>query len=335
MATLHHLLFTAWESFMHISSGRWLYGLWLALLTALLWGILPVKLKQVLQVMDPVTVTWFRLLVSGAVLFIWLASVGRLPSLRQLGRKGRILVALSVLGLLGNYVLYLIGLKLLSPGTAQLIIQVGPILLLIGSIFLFKERFSVAQGFGLLVLLIGFGLFFNQRLEELLTSMSQYTAGVLTVFLAAVVWTFYSLSQKQLLTVWNSIQVMMVIYLLCALLITPWAHPMQALQLSPLQGWLLLACCLNTLVAYGAFAEALAHWEASRVSATLALTPLVTFVSVAIAAWLWPDYVQAEEINALGYGGAILVVVGSAVVALGPSLLAGLRARKARLASQA
>jgi hypothetical protein len=30
----------------------------------------------------------------------------------------------------------------------------------------------------------------------------------------------------------------------------------------------------------------------------------------------------------------VLVVVGSAVVALGPSLLAGLRARKARMASQ-
>ncbi|WP_163018469.1 EamA family transporter, partial [Pseudomonas viridiflava] len=99
------------------------------------------------------------------------------------------------------------------------------------------------------------------------------------------------LSQKQLLTVWNSLQVMMVIYLFCALLITPWPHPAQALQLSPLQGWLLLACCLNTLVANGAFAEALAHWEASRVSATLALTPLITLASVAIAAWLWPTYV--------------------------------------------
>ena len=43
---------------MHISSGRWVYGLFLALLTALLWGILPIKLKQVLLVMDPVTVTW-------------------------------------------------------------------------------------------------------------------------------------------------------------------------------------------------------------------------------------------------------------------------------------
>ena len=317
---------------MHVSSGRWLYGLSLALVTAVLWGILPVKLKQVLQVMDPVTVTWFRLLVSGSLLFIWLASVGRLPSFNVLGRKGKGLVALAVCGLVGNYVLYLIGLKMLSPGTTQLVIQMGPVLLLISSIFLFKERFSLGQGIGLLILLIGFGLFFNQRLIELLTSLGDYTAGILTVLLASAVWAFYGLSQKQLLTVWNSLQVMMVIYLFCALLVTPWAHPMEALQLSPLQGWLLLACCLNTLVAYGAFAEALAHWEASRVSATLAITPLVTFASVATAAWLWPDYVQAEDINGLGYGGAVLVVLGSALTALGPSLMAGLRARRARMA---
>ncbi|WP_024696403.1 DMT family transporter [Pseudomonas syringae] len=317
---------------MHISSGRWVYGLCLALLTALLWGILPVKLKQVLQAMDPVTVTWFRLLVSGSVLFIWLASVKRLPSFKLLGRRGKVLVLMAVLGLVGNYMLYLVGLRMLSPGTTQLLIQIGPILMLISSIFLFKERFSIGQGIGLAILLVGFGLFFNQRLVELLTSLGDYTLGVLIVLMASVVWTFYGLSQKQLLTVWNSLQVMMVIYLFCALLITPWAHPAEALQLSPLQGWLLLACCLNTLVAYGAFAEALAHWEASRVSATLALTPLITLGAVAIAAWLWPAYVQAEEINALGYGGALLVVLGSALTALGPSLVAGLRARRARLA---
>ena len=317
---------------MHVSSGRWVYGLFLALLTALLWGILPIKLKQVLQVMDPVTVTWFRLTVSGGCLLAYLAAVGRLPRWRVLGPKGIWLVPISVCGLVGNYVLYLMGLNLLSPGTAQLVVQVGPILLVIASLFVFKERFSLGQGLGLLVLLIGFGLFFNQRLSELLTSLSDYTAGVLTILAASAVWTFYALGQKQLLSVWNSLQVMMVIYLFCALLLTPWAHPLEALELNPLQGWLLLACCLNTLIAYGAFAEALAHWEASRVSATLAITPLVTFVAVAWAAWLWPEYVQAEQINGLGYGGALLVVLGSALTALGPSLMAGLRARRQRIA---
>ncbi|MES2818048.1 MAG: DMT family transporter [Pseudomonadota bacterium] len=318
---------------MHISSGRWLYGLLLALLTAVLWGILPIKLKQVLQVMDPITVTWYRLIVSGLLLLAYLTALGRLPRFRPLGRKGVWLLVVAVAGLIGNYVLYLIGLKLLSPGTTQLVIQVAPILLLLSSLFVFRERFSLGQVMGLLVLLAGFVLFFNQRLGELLTSLSSYTTGVLIVLLAAVVWTFYGLAQKQLLTLWNSVQVMMVIYLACALLLTPWAQPQQLLDLSPLQGWLLLACCLNTLVAYGAFAEALAHWEASRVSATLAITPLVTFGSVALAATLWPAFVQPEEINWIAYGGALLVVLGSALTALGPSVMAGLRARRARLAA--
>lgn len=314
---------------MHTSSGRWLLGLLLALTTAVLWGILPIKLKEVLQVMDPVTVTWYRLLVSGLLLLGWLAATRRLPSFAPLGKRGAGLLLLAVAGLVSNYVLYLIGLNMLSPGTTQLVIQMAPILFLLASLLVFRESFSVGQAIGVLILLLGFGLFFNQRLEELLSSLNTYTSGVLVVLLAALLWVFYGLAQKQLLTQWSSPQIMMVLYLASALLLSPWAHPLQALQLSTLQSWLLLACCLNTLVAYGAFAEALAHWEASRVSATLAVTPLVTFVAVALAALWWPDHVQPEQINLLGYGGALLVVLGSVLTALGPSLLAGLRARRA------
>jgi len=45
----------------------------------------------------------------------------------------------------------------------------------------------------------------------------------------------------------------------------------------------------------------------------------------------WPEYVHAEQINALGYMGAVTVVFGSALVALGPSLVAGWRARRERV----
>ncbi|MDF3935942.1 DMT family transporter [Pseudomonas citronellolis] len=317
---------------MHVTSGRWQFGLFLSLVTAVLWGILPIKLKEVLKVMDPITVTWFRLVVSGGLLLLWLAARRQLPRFRPLGRRGGGLVLLAVLGLTGNYVFYLVGLRQLTPGTTQLVIQIAPILMLLGSLFVFKESFSVGQAVGLAILLGGFGLFFNQRLEELFGSLGEYTTGVLIVVLAAFVWTFYGLAQKQLLTQWSSVQVMMVIYLGCALLLSPWAQPQQLLQLSPLQTWLLLACCLNTLVAYGAFAEALAHWEASRVSATLALTPLVTIAAMAVAAWLWPAHLHPEDLNGLAYLGALLVVCGSALTALAPSLLRSYRARRARLA---
>lgn len=315
---------------MHVASGRWLYGFLLALTTTALWGVLPIMLKEVLTGMDAFTVAWYRMLAAGLVLFIWQASRRRLPSIRALSVRNRWILLVAVLGLACNYVLYVMALSRLTPGTMQLMIQTAPIMLMLGSMMVFKERFGIGQVAGLIVLLGGFGLFFNQRLGELFTQMSSYTAGLLITLGSAFAWALYGLAQKQLLTIWSSVTIMMVIYLACSLLITPLASPAQLLQLSSLQLWLLLGCCLNTLVAYGAFAEALVHWEASRVSATVATTPLVTFSLVAIGAMFWPTLIKPELLNSLAYAGALLVVCGSTLIALAPSLLSKLRNRRLR-----
>lgn len=315
---------------MHITSGRWLYGFLLALTTTLLWGVVPILLKPVLSSMDAVTVSWYRMLSSGVVLLIYLAIRGKLPSLRALSVTNRWLLLAAALSLAFNYVLYVQGLDRLTPGTMQLMIQIAPIMLMLGSMLVFKERFGTGQLIGLGVLLVGFALFFNQRLGELFTQLSDYTLGILITMAAAFAWALYGLAQKQLLSVWSSISIMLVIYLVCAVLMTPLATPSQILQLNPLQLWMLLACCLNTLVAYGAFAEALMHWEASRVSATLATTPLFTFAMVALGATLWPAVIKPELLNSLAYLGALLVVTGSALIALMPRVLAQWRIRRLR-----
>ncbi|MEH6492985.1 DMT family transporter [Halopseudomonas sp.] len=315
---------------MHVASGRWLYGFLLALTTTILWGVLPIMLKEVLKAMDPYTVTWYRLLSAGLVLFCWLAAKRRLPSIRALSLRNRGLLLVAILGLAFNYVLYLMALDRLTPGTMQLIIQVAPIMLMLGSMLVFRERFGIGQVIGLAVLIPGFALFFNQRLMELLTQMSGYTLGILIAIASAFSWALYGLAQKQLLTIWSSVTVMMVIYLACALLLWPLASPLEVMQLSVLQRWLLLGCCLNTLVAYGAFAEALAHWEASRVSATVATTPLFTFSMVALGSMLWPGLIEPELLNSLAYLGALMVVGGSALIALAPSLIQNLRNRRLR-----
>lgn len=315
---------------MHVSSGRWLYGFLLALTTTILWGVLPIMLKTVLETMDPYTVTWYRLFSAGVVLFCWLAAKRRLPSIRALSNRNRGLLVVAVLGLAINYVLYVMALQRLTPGTMQLIIQVAPVLLMFGSMLVFRERFGIGQVIGLLVLIPGFALFFNQRLIELMTQLSSYTVGILIALISALSWALYGLAQKQLLTIWSSVTVMMVIYLACAVLLWPLASPLEVLQLSTLQRWLLLGCCLNTLVAYGAFAEALAHWEASRVSATVATTPLFTFSMVALGSMLWPSLIEPELLNSLAYLGALMVVSGSALIALAPSLIQNLRNRRLR-----
>jgi drug/metabolite transporter (DMT)-like permease len=87
--------------------------------------------------------------------------------------------------------------------------------------------------------------------------------------------------------------------------------------LSGLQVALLAYTCLNTIVAYGCFAEALDHWEASRVSAVLAVAPLLTIVMVALLARVAPGALPPEPLDALSIAGACIVVLGSGMSALG------------------
>ena len=140
--------------------------------------------------------------------------------------------------------------------------------------------------------------------------------GSLFVLAAAVVWAAYALAQKQLLQRLSSPAILLAVYVAASIVLLPVSRPAALLGLDGLHWALLLYCALNTLVAYGAFAEALAHWEASRVSAVLALTPLLCIGCVAVVHALWPEAIAAERVAAIGYAGAVLVVAGSALVSL-------------------
>ena len=114
----------------------------------------------------------------------------------------------------------------------------------------------------------------------------------------------------------DSSHILTVIYILSALLLWPFAHPSALLKLDALHWALVLFCCANTLVAYGAFAEALAHWQASRVSAILATTPLLCLLAVAAVHAVWPQTIAPEHVAALGIFGAVLVMAGSTMSSL-------------------
>lgn len=59
-------------------------GICLALTTAVFWGALPIAMKQVLQVMEPYTIVWYRFLIASVGLFFILYSRKQLPPMRVL-----------------------------------------------------------------------------------------------------------------------------------------------------------------------------------------------------------------------------------------------------------
>jgi drug/metabolite transporter (DMT)-like permease len=307
---------------LHRASGRWKLGLLLACVTAACWATLPVALKFTLQTLDVYTLTWFRFLVAAVVIGVWLHWRGGYARFRGLGRRRWALLALAALMLIGNYVLYLAGLDLTTPATAQLLIQLAPLLMAVGGVFVFGERFGPGQWAGLALLALGLCLFFSDQLEAQGRG-SRYLTGSGVVIAAAVVWAVYSLAQKQLLAHLSSPAILGFIYLVASVVLLPLSQPERLLELDAAHWFALLYCALNTLVAYGAFAEALVHWEASRVSVILALTPLLTLLCVMTLHALVPGAVAPERIGWIGLGGAALVVAGSAAA----SLLGNRRAR--------
>lgn len=303
----------------HQTSGRWRLGLALSLLTVFLWGILPIALKVTLQVLDVYTVIWFRFLISFILLAIYLSLQKKLPTLEQLSSSSGKLLAIATIFLGGNYFLFMQGLALTTAGNAEVIIQLSTVLLGIGGLVIFKERYTLWQWVGVSILTLGFSLFFKAQITNLITAQGQYLLGSSLLVLGAVFWAIYALAQKQLLQSLSSYHIMLIIYGGCTLLFMPLAKINTIFTLDFLHLSMLLFCGLNTLIAYGSFAESLEHWEASRVSAFLALAPIITLISVELVGSIFPDLIPPENITLIGIIGALLVVSGSVVIALGKS----------------
>jgi drug/metabolite transporter (DMT)-like permease len=302
---------------LHRTTGNWRLGLGLSLVTVILWGLVPVAIAIVLKKLDVYTINWFRFATAFILLGCYLFKQGNVPKISQLRSVPIYLFAIAILGLMGNYIFFVMGLKATSPSHAEVLIQLAGVFLSLGGLIIFKERYTRYQWMGVGILLAGFIGFFYEQLKVLAADSGRYINGSLMLIVAGITWAVYALIQKQLLTKLESTHIMWVIYGVCGLLFGTVAKPQTLLDLNSIEWMALIFCGLNTVIAYGAFAESLQHWEASRVSAILALAPIFTIVAMSLTAWLAPGLVTPERITALGFLGAILVVVGSMSISLG------------------
>ncbi|MGX2974187.1 DMT family transporter [Ursidibacter arcticus] len=297
-----------------------LLGFNLALLATATWGGLPIAAQKAISVIDAQTLVWFRFIVAAAGLILILGFAKKLPKLTAFTPKILLLIILGVIGLS----LYFFGssyaLHFISPTTSQVLWQLSPFTMMLCSVVIFKEQFAAHQKIGLVLLLVGLVAFFNDRLGEIL-QLNAYAIGVLIGAISSMVWVAYGIAQKLLSANFNSQQILLMIYIGCGLVMTPFASPT---QVNEMNGWVLgcfIFCCLNTLIAYGAYAEALNHWQASKVSVVTVLIPIFTMLFSHLAYWLYPDVFEPLEMNLLSYIGAIIVIFGAMYSIIGQKLI--------------
>jgi drug/metabolite transporter (DMT)-like permease len=291
-------------------------GIWLSLVVVGAWSVLPITLRLATRQLDPYTLTWYRFFLSALVLGAMLGFRGTLPRLSQLRRvRPTALLVAATLGLASNYVLYLVSLDYVSPTVGTVITQLGPLLLMFGGVWIFGERLSRRQMIGVALLIVGLLLFFNERLAELADMSGRAGAGTLILLIASVTWAVYGLAQKSLLDHYESTQILLLIYVGSTIALLFMSAPAAVVGLPALDLVMVVLCAANTLVAYGALAEALKSAGAATVGAVLAVGPVATLVVTWATNRVSPGFFEPDVLNLATIVGACVVTVGSALSA--------------------
>ena len=256
-----------------VGSANYLRGILLSLVTALLWGILPIFLKISLQGFHAGTISWFRFLFAFLILAIILQWRKHNPL--NILRKPPWMGIVGGACLSANYYWVTVGVDLSGPSNMAVLIQVAGVFLVLVGVFVFHERLSLRQVLGMFIVGCGLFLFFHDQQSRIQEPGEYYYANFLIV-LAALVWVGYMVSQKILSRQYGAQSLNLLVYAVATLTLiggVEWADFTRA----GLTAWLsLIFCAVNTLLAYGALAEAVKYIPLALISVIISLNPLIT-----------------------------------------------------------
>ncbi|SFC78155.1 DMT family transporter [Pseudoalteromonas denitrificans] len=298
-------------------------GLFFISTAVIFWGILPIALKLSASFIDPVTLTWFRFLIALIVSFFIQFFTGKLQQFKQLTKAHWLKLAIAAIFSIFNYVSFVYCLEYLSPGQAQLNFQTAPFFLAFGGLILFKEKLKPVQMMCFATLALGMMLFFNPYLDFSNTENNKIWLGILIVQFSALSWTCYALIQKSLVKNLSPNNILLFIYGFGLFAMMPFSDLNYFLKMNINEWWIVLFCAVNTLIAYGCFAQSMKYWPTSQVGPMIALTPILSFSSTAFVAYLgwWPDKITSTSLDFTAIIGIAIVVLSVFGIQVLPKLL--------------
>ncbi len=293
-------------------------GLALAAFTGVCWAVLAIGLKYALHFSSSGTIVWMRM-AWAIVLLTAFFFIKDPKSIGRIFKKTPLMAIGAGTFLAANYFTYMKGLEMTSASNAQIMIQLGPISFLLIGVWIFEEVLQLTQWLGVVIALAGFGLF---NWDQLLVSIGQvqnggstYLMGNAWLLVGGFVWAVFAAFQKRLIQKhgWKPQELNLIIYALSTVLLAPMANFSELLEFNAYQMFILFLLGLNTLLAYGAFAEANKLAPASYVSLIISCNPLLTIAILKILENMGSNIVSPEPILWRGYLGAALVVAGVSI----------------------
>jgi drug/metabolite transporter (DMT)-like permease len=283
-------------------------GIYFAAFAALLWGFLAIAVKVSLSILPPISISWIRFAIAFSILSAYYLIFDRKKF--SIISKPPLFALFAGIALGFNYLGFIAGINYTSPSIGQVFIQTGPVLFAIAGFVIYKERISIRQGIGFVIVLIGLMIFYNEQIINIAGGLSQQKKGVLLILFGALSWSFYAVFQKMAVRNNNPMQLNLIIFGLPALLYTPFVEFSSVYAMSFNQWMLMLFLGLNTLGAYGSLAYALKYLEANKISVIVAVNPLITFVAMAILSKKQVSWMKPENLTLVTILGALIALMG-------------------------
>ncbi len=286
-------------------------GISFVLVTTLLWGFLPIILKIALNDFSSGTIAWFRFFFAFIVLYLILSVKGSQPA--RFLKKPPLLGIVAGASLAANYFGMTESVNLSSPANAAILIQLAPVILVLVGVAIFKERVNWQQFLGFVIAAIGFSLFYLDQLGSV-KNMELYSSATAYIVFAAVVWVLYISCQKILSRDYGAQMLNLLVYGVAALVLVA---KVQWPEFSGIgwKGWSLLVLLgVNTLLAYGALAEAVKYIPLTVISPVITLNPLITLMAMLVLPQFSSGALIPETIGTGGYIGAVIAVTGVVLV---------------------
>ncbi|MGE4586494.1 MAG: DMT family transporter [Mangrovibacterium sp.] len=287
-------------------------GIGYAVLTAVMWAVLAIGLKVAVERVDAVTIVWLRFTIAFACLLGYQLYY-RPASLRQLIRPPMALILAAVF-LAGNYLGFMLGVEYTGPSNAQVIIQLGPVMLALSGFVFFRERVSRLQLAGFILAAVGMIIFYEHQLSLVTGDERQFSFGVVLTVSGALAWTVYAVFQKKLVLQFRATTLNIFIFGLASVLYLPFVRFSSLTNLSWGFWLLLLFLGLNTLISYGALNLALRYTDTSKVSIILILNPVLTVALMTFLTRAEVSWIAGEHFNWLSMLGALIILAGAFLV---------------------
>lgn len=254
--------------------------------------------------LGPLGIVTLRVL--GATLFFSLASQLAAPKDRIIGRADNLrAIACGVCGIGVNQLLFFSGLNLTSPISASLLQTIAPIVVVIASAMLLRERITLPRALGIALGAFGAALLILSRNAQAAT-YPQATLGNIYILLNATVFGLYLVLVQSLMRKYHAFTVLARVFLVGAVIAVPfgWREVLAADYAHfPLYIWLEIAYMVIflTIIAYLLNNWALKYAPPALLGVYIYLQPVL---AVLIAVGLGRDHLS------WGKAGQALLIFG-------------------------